>query len=178
MPLFKVDIEKVYANEYWSNVYYLELDVLDGALTVANEIVAAERAIHKNFVLFTKVRVSDMIPGTDEYITGVLNVTGLATSESTLLPLWNVVRVDLTATAGRPSRKYLRGCIAEDNMSYDNLDPAFVTFINNNYVTPLVLIEELKDVDGQDLVDGACMPKVGMRQLRRGSRRRTTPIIP
>lgn len=178
MSIFKVDIEKQLGTEFWTNVYYVDAESLTAAHAIGAEIVVAERGIHSNLVTFTKYRTSDMVPGTDQFITEPLNVQGAVAANSSLLPLFNVLRVDLGVGVGRPSRKYLRGVLYEDTVTFDTVDPAAVAVYDADYANDLEIIEELVDIDGQPIINVTVNPKVGMRQLRRGSRRATTPIIP
>lgn len=178
MPLFKVDIEKLYQTEYWTNVYYVEADDVASAHVVGAEIAEIERQITDTDVTFTKYRTSDVLPLTDVFITTPLNVPGLRANDAVLLPLFNVLRADLQTAIGRPSRKYLRGVLTEDSIAFNDVIPAMVTAMNTLYAEPLEGVEELRDVDGQTIDNVTINPKVGMRQLRRGSRRSVTPIVP
>lgn len=178
MPIFKVDIEKQLGTEFWTNVYYVDTASLTDAHTVGAEIVVAERSIHRNDVLFTKYRTSDMVPGTDQFITEPLNVYGALAVASPHLALFNVLRVDLGVGIGRPSRKYLRGVLLEGDVSFNDIEAGSLALFQTDYADDLELIEELVDIDGQPIIDCTVYPKVAMRQLRRGSRRSTTPVIP
>ncbi len=54
---------------------------------------------------------------------------------------------------------------------------SFIAANNAAYGTPLGDIDEFVDVDGEPLGTGVLQPKVGMRQLRRGSKRRAVPVL-
>jgi hypothetical protein len=179
MPLFQMDSQKVYQNEYWTNRYILSATDLSTAVTAAGFIRAAERACHYDIVTLDKYRVSDMVQGTDVYQVISDNVAGTrASSGGQFLPLFNVIRVDFnTVGGGRPSRKYLRAPIGEGEQNGGVLDPAVITFYMNNFVTPLVALGNFVDVDGQAFSTGSVFRLVGMRQLRRGSKRKATPVI-
>lgn len=178
MPVFKVDVEKQLGTEFWTNVYYVDTPSLTDALLPMADIVVAERNITSNQVMFTKARVSDLVPGTDQFITTPLNQPGNVATEGTLLPLFNVLRVDLGVGVGRPSRKYLRGVLHEAAVNFNTIEAASYASFQTAYADNLELIEELVDVDGQPIIDVTVNNQVGMRQLRRGSRRATQPIIP
>lgn len=178
MPVFKVDIEKQYGTEYWTNVYYVDEESLTLAHGVAAEIVNAEQEIHLVSVNFTKYRTSDMVPDTDQYITTPLNSPGERGFAGDPLPLFNVVRVELGVGIGRPSRKYLRGVLCEGDITFNTINGATLTEIDTDYCNALEAIEELVDRDGSPIVDCNAQPMVGMRQLRRGSRRSVTPVLP
>lgn len=173
--MWRLTIEKMYQAEYWTNVYWLDADV-SVASSAAQSILAAERAITLNDVLFTKMRLDDALVGTDVYTTTVLNVFGQSTANAaTKLPLFNVLRVDFAAAQGRPSRKYLRGVLTEDVISFNTIAPATLTFYDTNYSTPVANVAGFLDVDEQEIISGAAVPFVGMRQLRRGSKKPVTP---
>jgi hypothetical protein len=174
--MFKVDIQKRLSDEFWTNRYFIRRDTLSEAVTSANFIVEAERIFHATTVLFDRVRVSDMVPGTDEYVTSVLNSAGFQNDDGELLPLFNVLRMDLSATSGRPSRKYYRGVLRETHITFNDVSNG-IRNTAEDAIADLLAIP-LVDIDDQDLVGATSFSKVGMRQLRRGSKRRTTPIIP
>lgn len=178
--MFTVDVEKVYEGEYWTNRYLLEIVSLSEGVSIGQTIADLERTIMGTWVLQTKFRVSDGTPGTDVYQIVQLNraCTGGVT-EADHLPLFNVLRVDFNAIGGgRPSRKYLRGVLGEVSITGDDIQGSLITSTMTNYVTPLLAISQFCDPDGQNFSNGVIWPKVAMRQLRRGSRRKTTPIIP
>lgn len=177
--LLSLDIQKEYSGEFWTNRYILDVTSFAAAESPAEQIVAAERAIHLDVVNFVSYRVSDTIPGNDQYFVVPLTGGGARTTATQALPLFDVARVDFFVTLGRPSRKYLRGVLVEgDQENFGQLLASTVLFINENYTDPVAALVEYVDVDGQSISGGNCYPRVGMRQLRRGSRRRTEPVIP
>lgn len=180
MPLYSLDIEKELYGEYWTNRYILQTASMSDAITPANAIVQMELNCLLGNVNVTRYRISDSDPATDTYIiipVGEIGVRPGVTSNG--MPLFTVVRVDFPAPVGRPSRKYLRGVLAEqDQVSYGILDSPIITYVNDNYATLLGALEAFVDVDGQPLGAGQVWPRVAMRQLRRGSKRRTQPILP
>jgi hypothetical protein len=177
MTLFKIDIEKHLFGEYWTNRYVVNYPTINDAYNGSAFILDVEQDVHYSAVDFTKLRVSDFIANNDTFITIPTGGSGRRTVTSDRLPLFNVVRVDFGAGFGSPSRKYLRGILVEGDTSFNDLTPAFVTFMTTNYVQQLVPHAPYVDVDGQDINTGTVWPLVAMRQLRRGSRRRAAPII-
>lgn len=177
MPLFSVDIEKELAGEFWTNRYVVLATDLAQAVIEGGSIYGMERVIHQAHVLFTRYRTSDFDPGTDNYQITVLNEFGLRTTDDSL-PLFCVIRIDFTAVGGgRPSRKYLRGPVKKTDAISGTLTSGAITFFETNYATPLANLNAYVDVDAQPISSGQVSPRVGMRQLRRGSRRVTTPVL-
>ncbi len=178
MPLFSLDIEKRLEGEYWTNRYILDRAELGAAANSGTDIYNAESAITADIVEFTKFRVSDLVPNTDVYQIIQLNSFGDRPSQGEYLPLFNVVRVDFNVSGGgRPSRKYLRLPIFETDQRNGVLEPAFYTFVQLNYAQVIAGYTSYVDIDGQEINGGRVSPQVGMRQLRRGSKRRLQPII-
>jgi hypothetical protein len=175
-----VDIEKNFEGEYWTNRYIVAGATLADASGVAGQIVGIERAVHLTPVLFTRARISDGIPESDVYQIDQVNLFGLsALSGGQLLPLFNVTRVDFsTIGGGRPSRKYLRGCLLAGHLVNGQPAPAYVTQIQTGYANPMLALTAFHDVDGQSFGFSSVYPKVGMRQLRRGSKRKAPTADP
>lgn len=84
-----------------------------------------------------------------------------------------------TTGFGRPSRKYFRLPVYESDQSSGLLEPILVNFIDT---TITAVINDggpnLCDLQGQLLTNVAVFGNVSMRQLRRGSKRRATPVLP
>lgn len=182
MATFKVDIEKLYQNRYWTNVYYVGVGAtLSDAVGTAAEIVAMEKKFHADLVTFTKYRVSTITPGDFVYQTVVLNEQGARNSTGMdFLPLFNVARVDLTDEGfKRPERKYYRCPVAESDQSGGTLSNTFITLIEGAFEVFFgSFVGALVGPNAEAITSAQVYPFVGMRQLRRGSRRRTTAIIP
>lgn len=180
MPLYNVDIEKVLTGEYWTNRYVVFGADLAAAITSANMIYEAERDITKSVVTFTKYRVSDQDPETDTYQIINLNTAGTVAPDGNMLPLFNVVRVDFNTTGGgRPSRKYLRLPLYTTEVGASGaLASGILGGVQSEYADVLAALTAYVDVDNQAISSGSVWPFVSMRQLRRGTRRRTEPILP
>lgn len=182
MAIYQIDIEKSLtpagANTvYWTNVYHVNQSDMSGATTVGQSIVALEKAIHATNVSFTKMRVANASPiggpGSIIPLTGA----GARSVAAGFLPLFNVFRVDFNVGGGRPSRKYLRGPVITGDNTSGNVVAGTITLLNNNYIAPLIATNALCDPQGQMFVSGAVYPSIGMRQLRRGSKRKTTSVL-
>lgn len=174
MARFQVDIEKRLGSEFWTNVWQVSATDLAGATVVANAITAAERIGHSSAVTFTRHRVSSVAIGDGVYAITPIGLPGLATTGE-LLPLFNTLRMDLTAASGRPSRKYFRGCLGEGLISGDAVTTSvFLTMSLEiaDIFSPGAEQSGIVDPQGE-LFNGIVIhPFVQMRQLRRSRRRR------
>lgn len=183
MPLYQIDVEKQFGGEFWTNRYIVNTSGLANADEAADIIVQRELEFHREGFTFTKVRTRTFAPGDEIYSSRPLGSDGQLPPSGPLLPLFNVVRVDFPAEGGgRPSRKYYRIGITAGDLAND--------FIVNNTILSIVeqstaaMIAQLNanasplvDVDGQILTDPTAFAQIGMRQLRKGSKRRTEPIL-
>ena len=177
MSLHQVDVEKLLETEYWTNRYFIDVPNVSAGIPVGQAIVDFERRFHSEGVLFTKIRVSDAIPNNDNFVILTLNVAGLDGPSGDYLPLFNCVRMDLAPAIGRASRKFYRAPIREGEQVGGFLTEARLNALNALIPTYLYPITELCDPDLQPFSQVAFVRTVAMRQLRRGSRRRTQSII-
>jgi len=97
---------------------------------------------------------------------------------SNYLPLYCVARFDFAVASGRPSRKYMRMPIPREWNTNGQFETTTIPQMNAAYSTPLLAVDGICDNSGQPFLSGGVIATIGMRQLRRGSRKRTTPIIP
>lgn len=179
MALWKVDIEKLWRNFYWTNRYMVQSPTLQEAHVNAQQIVEWERAITSNIVQFTKVRTSDIFKETDVFITSLPNSAGLWLSGSNqLLPLFACVRVDFSVGYGRPSRKFLRLVAGESDQDIGELNDARRSAIATAYAQPLVNATWFVDVDNERFTSATVARMLSGRQLRRGSKRKKEPVLP
>lgn len=181
MALFQIDVEKRLVNEFWTNVYYADATSLDQCRDLIGLISVREKAIHGNNVDFVRGRARTKAQGDDIY--AIVPIGGFGTRPAaTFLPLFNTFNVVMTTEVGRPSRKYYRPPVGEGDQDNGILLAGTVTLVNNQIGA---LIEDFQtagatwvDIDGQPIVSVACSSIVGMRQLRRGSKRRARPVLP
>ena len=177
MARFQVDIEKSALGERWTNRYFVETSDITAATAAGNGLVAMEKSFHRNWVAFNTLRVRTTTVGDDIYTITPLTGTGAVSGAvAAALPLFNVLRIDLGATSGRPSRKYYRGVLEEADQAGGALDPAaYYNAVSG--LKPSSGAAPWWTWDGQELITVAPHKMVVMRQLRRGSRRRTQPIL-
>lgn len=176
-PYWEITIQKFLNTEYWTNVYHCAASSLASAQNVADAIVLMERGLHSDVVTFDLYRVRSY-PGPSEGTITPIGEFGAAGTGS-YMPLFNVLRVDWRVTSGRPSRKYYRAPVLEswqDNAQLTLAIQSQIAGVLDDFLEKPEFAQMI-DVDGQLWVNGIVNPAVGMRQLRRGSRRRALPII-
>lgn len=177
MAIFQIDVEKQMGTEYWTNVYHVVATDIDDATTQGQEIVLQEREIHSTGVGFVKYRVSTYPTSDGEFVIVALSGAGERTFSGGMLALFNVARTDLNIGRGRPCRKYYRAPIYEGDQEDGALTIAFRGIVDEAVQAMIVGGANLCDPEG-DLVQSAITATaVGMRQLRRGSKRRLEPVI-
>jgi hypothetical protein len=176
MALWQIDIQKQLGSEYWTNVYHVNVAGQAAAAAIAEVIAGIEQDVHLDIVTFTSYRVRPYPPAGVPGTVYPLGYNGQNPSGS-YLPLWNTINVVFQAAQGRPSRKYLRIPVVEVAQENGVLTPTYLASFQDNYATPLEAIPELVDVDSEGFGAIRVLSTVGMRQLRRGSRRRVTPVI-
>lgn len=172
---YQAEIEKYYQGEYWVNRYFINAASLTDAGLIAEQVYNAERTITNAPITFTKLSVRTTTKDDYVYQTVPLNTPGQNSGTSPLMPLFVVCRIDLTVNNSRPSRKYLRGVLREDLVTGMKIDDAMVSYVNTSYTNVLAGISGLVDPQNADIYGGSCSPITGMRQLRRGSKKKVTP---
>lgn len=179
LPISQIDIQKQQGAEYWSNRYLCEFAVGSAeAEAAATALINAEKAMLFNNVLINKVRIATLTPNDNVFQAwnpntfGSRNAVGLS-----LLPLFCVVRIDFGAGLGRPSRKYIRGALSESDVQGANLESGFLSGVATPYGNAVSGLAGIVDPQGDDLNGFSVYPQIAMRQLRRGSRRRSEPVL-
>lgn len=183
MALYQVDIEKQLGSEYWTNRYFVNSPTLAEADLAGMQIQNRERLFHRTAVTFTKRRVSDTVPNTSNFIVTPVFQPGELAKNGAFLPLFNVLRVDFSVVgSGRPSRKYYRMPLCAGDITSDfNIDSGITSAVQAHLVSLIATMDldysPIVDPDLQPWVAPAVYLAVAMRQLRRGTRRRTEPIL-
>jgi hypothetical protein len=182
MPVYQVDIEKTALNPasqqvYWTNVYHVSAPDQATAVSQGSSIVTIEKTIHSTLITYTKMRVRNVsVLGMAPTIVPLTGTGGRATATD-YLPMYCCCRVDFGKATGRPNRKYLRIFILEGDQVNGNLTAAAEGSFQTNYATPILSLGYVCDADGTLISSADVITQVQMRQLRRGSKRRTTPVI-
>lgn len=180
MPKWRGTLQKYWAaaGAYWTNVYWIDAVDIITAGNVLGNIKTAELPLYTSGIVITNGRVDDAIQDTDVYLTLPYNNAGTrAGPTSEIAPLWVTSRVDFGVSGmGRPSRKYLRGTLWEEDFSYNALSAGQLARLNTYGAA--IVAQAVVDPDGQDLISYAPWNAPQMRQLRRGKKRRVIPLSP
>lgn len=176
MTLYSVDIQKKLGAEYWTNRYIVEASDLAAASAIGEDIVDAERSVHSELVNFDKLRTSTVTKNDNNYIIVPLTGVGVLGETNAPIPLFNAARVDFGTNQGRPSRKYLRPGVSATYVQGTNWNTALYNALVS-YGQAIVSLVGLRDVDGQEFLNSTAFRAIAMRQLRRGTKRKTQPVI-
>ena len=182
MPVYQVDIEKTALSPastqvYWTNVYHVSAPDQATAVGQGNNIVTIEKTVHAANTTFTKMRVRNVsVLGMAPSIVPLTGTGGRATPAD-YLPMYCTARVDFGKATGRPNRKYLRVFLGESDQANGNLTSTFENTMQVSYANQILALGFICDSDGTLISSADAITQVQMRQLRRGSKRVTTPVI-
>lgn len=178
-PVAQIDIQKVLGSEYWTNRYLIDVAVgTQTAVDIATALINAEKPLYFSDIRIDKVRISTVLEGDNTYQAWQPNTAGTRAGTATdRLPLFNVVRIDFGAGLGRPSRKYLRGVLTEIDINGSQIQASLVSGMLMTYAAAVYNTVGVVDPQGDDLDGASVISTVAMRQLRRGSRRRTESVL-
>lgn len=165
MTLWDVAIKKQRVDEQWVNVYVINAPNVGAAVAVGQEIAILERAVHLVSVSFISVTAEPrtLPPGGGTVL--ALTGTGSVAVSTEELPLFNVVRVWLRPATGKPSQKYLRLPLRENDTTAMAVHATTAAAIDTSYAQQLLTIPELVDPQGQAFVSAGVAPLIGNRQL-------------
>lgn len=178
MALYRGVIRKYFLpspEETWENVYMInEVNALE-ALDVLNAIMAFEAAVHTDTVGFIGNRATNIVNKNDSRsVVGALTYGDRSVATlGQVLPLWNCMRVVISSEGGRPEQKYLRLPLYEANSEGFNISGELVTYVQDNYVVPLLAMAQYVGPSGEAHSEGQAIQRMQMRQL--GWHRRTRP---
>lgn len=177
MAIYQIDVQGVLGTEYFTNVWHVNASGYAQALGWADAIAEVTADQSHADVVIDKARVA-LYPLNGGQ--GTVRSYALQGGQGNYdyLPLWNVVRIDYQPALGRPSRKYMRFPVNEGVQVKGVLSAGQVAAYQAGFVNGIgQQVTGLCDIHGQPFVDARVFATVGMRQLRRGSKRRTQPII-
>jgi len=177
MPIYQIDVQAQLAGEYFSNVWHVNATDYVQALGWADAIAEITASQSHSSVVVDKARVA-LYPLAGGQGTVRSYALQGGQGDYDYLPLFNIVRVDWQPALGRPSRKYMRFPVNEGIQIKGIMSPGQVAAYQTGFVLAIqVQVPGLCDIQGRPFVDGVVFAQVGMRQLRRGSKRRLQPII-
>lgn len=176
MPVFQVDVQTRAGAIYISNMYHVVASSLEDARSQALSIIDIQRATLPTFWNITAFRVATPAPDDNQFVSEPVAIPGTRTIGQAMPPFVRF-RVDFRQGFRRPCRKFLIG-VAESDSDGDTFAPATIEYIRNNYINPILDVPGLVlcGPDGSLISGGDLSPNVGMRQLRRASKRKT-PVI-
>lgn len=160
-------IRKTDTYEEWVNRYVVRAADILSAISIAQQIVTAERAVHKDYVRFLDITLEPVILGTGGGTVVALSGVGGVASTGERMPLFVCVRVWFRPQTGKPSQKYLRLPLQEGEVANDVVASGVITLLTNSYITPLMGLTGLVDPQGQTFQTAGVKPSVQERQLRR-----------
>jgi len=179
MPLFNIAIRKAINTNgiayKWSNRYFVEEPDVTAALSLASNIwTNIEATFHLDLAFCYEVYANNtedapFTPGTTQGIPiGVQRGLIEAGPDNTpdLLPPWNVVRVDFPVVASRPSRKFYRIPLIEQQITSGQLNAQYITIMQpalNLFTT----VGTMRDIDGQAYAGDPIIRGLTSRRLGR-----------
>lgn len=177
MPVFKVDVQVDLGDQFITNVYHVLADSLSTAGGQGLKILDYQKTILPAGFAFNAVRISTPAEGDNSFYTIPVAVQGTRVASSDPMPMFCRFRVDFQIGFRRPLRKFLLVPLEGDQNS-GQFSQAARDYVTNNYIVPILAdpIIQLVAADGSPVISAAVNPAVGMRQLRRGSKRKI-PVI-
>jgi hypothetical protein len=175
----KLDIQKFRQGMYWTNRYLLDLaDPSSVSSTIVVAIASAEQNFHATSVTIISARASDMVEGTDNFFVFPLNLVGGINDGGEPLPGFITMRADFGVGQGRPLRKYWRTYVGEGQTTGGVWSPAYVSAVQTQVDYLVSSMSIICDPQGNNILNGVAKNQLQMRQLRRGTRKPTQPVIP
>lgn len=177
MATFQVDIQTLAGLEYLTNVYHVDAPSLSTAYAQGVAIANHYVKLIPSFWRVTAIRATTPTKGDGQFYSLAVNIPGTRGVSGDLLPLFNRFRVIFAIGNRRPLVKFLIGVQSTD-LDGSNLDATAITFVNANFVNALLTDGDINLVgpDGSPVVGGNVALAIGMRQLRRASKRKS-PVI-
>lgn len=177
MPLYKLDIQFVYETVYWTNKLYIIGTDDENAAEAAVAITDILATGVQNSVTIDKVRITPAPFTKNNFFDFPVNKVGSGGATQPA-PLFNVVRWIFTPPRGRSTNHYFRGGVTPSNIGVDQqFTPTAAAFNNALLVQLFDAGWSIVSHTGAPYAGAAASVRVGMRQLRRGSKRKKKPVI-
>lgn len=176
MAVFQVDVQTRAGAIYISNMYHVVAASLEAAREQALSIIDIQRATLPTFWSITAFRVATPAEYDNQFVSEPVSIPGTRTIGQAMPPFVRF-RVDFRQGFRRPCRKFLIG-VAESDSDGDTFTQAAIDFIRDSYINPILDVPDLVlcGPDGSLILGGDLSKNVGMRQLRRASKRKK-PVI-
>lgn len=176
MAFYNGQIKKGIADirDSWVNTYHVSAANDDDAMSIMQDIVAMEKAIHWSDIFFERVSVRQDSPlaGSGRQVallgTGDRDATG-----EEFLPSFCTVRIVLTDGVNRPDQKYFRLRINENENLSGLLSTTLIEFLEINFIATFIALSGVVSSSHVPYTGGTVVPQVQNRQ--RGWHRRTRP---
>lgn len=178
MPVYQVDVQMNAGGIYVTNVWHVLAGSISEANEMGNNIAVVSAALIPPTMSVNHYRVSTPAEGDGVYYSNPVNIPGQRTTGGEPLPLFNRFRIDFGVGPRRPLRKFML-LVTETDVTAGQLNSAAITFVETNFITPLLESGDeiaLCAPDGTHVIGASTAQQVGMRQLRRASKRKT-PVI-
>jgi hypothetical protein len=176
MAIFQVDIQKNLYGVFITNMYNVNVATIEDAIGAGVSIANLEARLLPPDFKIDFYRVSTPAEGDDVFASVPVNIPGTRSTLGTqVMPYFNRFRVDMSQGFRRPLRKFLL-LMLEGDQEAGNLTAAALEMVNIQYASPLVALGYVCGPTGVIITTAACKGPVGMRQLRRASKRKT-PVL-
>lgn len=175
--VYQIDIQTNAYGEFITNVYHVQATSIENAGDQGLAIANIVKALLPTTVNIDFIRVSTPQPRDNVFYSIPVQIAGTRASGGDVLPPFNRYRIDFSIGYRRPLRKFLLWPI-EGGTTGGGFSPAEIAFVTDNVITPLITsgVITLCSADGYTVLSAALNQRVGMRQLRRASKRKI-PVI-
>jgi len=176
LAVFQVDIQTHISADYVSNVWHVnaasEADAMDQGVKLAHY----HAALIPPAQTVDYIRVNSVPNVSNTFISQTVSIPGTRT-DAPLAPPFNRFRILFFKGQGRPLVKFLVWPYRTD-FAGDGFIPATIAYVNTNFIVPLLDDPDVNlcSSSGVPVVSAVLSEKVGMRQLRRASKR-TSPVL-
>lgn len=177
MAVYQFDFQFHYETEYWTNKFYAICTDIADAQEFVNAVATFTPPSYPPSVTLDKARITPLPFVKNVFADITLNKPGTAPAFSPA-PLFNVVRFDFSRQFGRAVHHYMRACFPASAMGPNQQFTAEYQGYNNLFAGHFADGPQIVcDKNGNAYENFSAAPSVGMRQLRRGSKRKAKPVI-
>lgn len=177
LPNWRIQTQKRLGAEVWQNDWLTDDVTIEDAQDLAALILTFEQNVHGSNVIFEFILISSTIKFDRRFRHLTINEPGLQPN-TTYLPLYNTLRLDLGTAESDPARKYLRAPVREDQQENGVIIPSTLGFLNgyaNDLLVVTNVVDHLVTTKGNRVTSALFYDRVQMRQLHRRKRKKVTP---